>query len=645
MPGELLAQTLLGQYRLDTFLASLPGGDFYRAIDIKHNKYKGITILPARQSQEVDELKKIERRAPFLAKLTHPNLVAFRGLQQTPQTSFLLEDWVEGPSLRDVLLSRPGQPLPLLEGLVFAKAASAALDALHAQRFSHYGLCPEQIRIDRKGNIHLASVGSSLSFGESVETSAAQTVYAAPEQSLPAPAHPAGDIYALGVILYEALGGILLDENSDLGQPLKKLNPALPDFVSRVLPRALAKKPAERFSTASELFLTLCLACGLQADEVPDRIAPEPCPITHSLLAAWHYASPLETPSLISIEETLKQPASAKKPERGLWFWLRPALGLALLGGIAFSIWSIQPPQPVFAPPPQATIPPAIPITAAPTLTLPPPPTKAKGGRIIFTCTRGDYNQLCLINADGSDYRQITSGNAHHYYPKFAPQGGMFVFASNQFGSFDIFLTLMSNGDMYQLTKGIGNVISPDFSPDGQKIVFANRAAEGPTSLWVVDSAGINPRLVYAGPNTIVATAWSPDGLTIAFAMSVGQPNEFEIFLLNTEGTNARQISSGLLGVGGSLDWSPDGKTLLIYAGPPGDKDIFTLDIAAGNWRQLTDGGNNAASAYSPDGQFIVFNSLRNDDQADLFIMRADGSELRQLTDNPEPDWQPHWEP
>jgi TolB protein len=161
----------------------------------------------------------------------------------------------------------------------------------------------------------------------------------------------------------------------------------------------------------------------------------------------------------------------------------------------------------------------------------------------------------------------------------------------------------------------------------------------------VVDSAGINPRLVYAGPNTIVATAWSPDGLTIAFAMSVGQPNEFEIFLLDTEGTNARQISSGLLGVGGSLDWSPDGKTLLIYAGPPGDKDIFTLDIAAGNWRQLTDGGNNAASAYSPDGQFIVFNSLRNDDQADLFIMRADGSELRQLTDNPEPDWQPHWEP
>jgi Tol biopolymer transport system component len=59
----------------------------------------------------------------------------------------------------------------------------------------------------------------------------------------------------------------------------------------------------------------------------------------------------------------------------------------------------------------------------------------------------------------------------------------------------------------------------------------------------------------------------------------------------------------------------------------------------------LTFGGNNAAAAYSPDGQYIVFNSLRNNGQADLFIMRADGHSTRQLTDDPEPDWQPQWGP
>ena len=59
----------------------------------------------------------------------------------------------------------------------------------------------------------------------------------------------------------------------------------------------------------------------------------------------------------------------------------------------------------------------------------------------------------------------------------------------------------------------------------------------------------------------------------------------------------------------------------------------------------LTNGGNNAACSYSPDGQWIAFNSLRNNDQADIFIMRADGSSLSQVTDNAEPDWQPQWEP
>ena len=284
--------------------------------------------------------------------------------------------------------------------------------------------------------------------------------------------------------------------------------------------------------------------------------------------------------------------------------------------------------------------------TALPTFTPPPIPTKPNIGRIIFTCTRGDFNQLCLVNADGTGYQQITNVQSHNYYPVYSPDGSSIVYASNQNGGyFDLFLFIFEGSRLLRLTENIGNTLSPSFSPDGSRIVFVNRAAEGPASLWTVEVTGKNPKLLYAGPNTIVSADWSPDGKTIAFAMAVGSPNAYEVFLMDSDGTNVRQLTNGLPGIGGSLDWSPDGKYLLIYAGSEGDKNIFQIDVEAQTAAQLTDGGNNAASSYSPDGFWIAFNSLRNDDQADLFIMRADGSSMRQITDNPEPDWQPQWEP
>ncbi|HUE97768.1 MAG TPA: hypothetical protein VMN99_00860 [Anaerolineales bacterium] len=292
------------------------------------------------------------------------------------------------------------------------------------------------------------------------------------------------------------------------------------------------------------------------------------------------------------------------------------------------------------------TVPDQAPATPLATLTPLPQPTKEHIGRLIFTCTRGDYNQLCMINADGTDYLQLTELEAHSYYPVYSPLGGSVVYASNQNGGvFDLFLFIFDGARLLRLTENIGNVISPSHSPDGSRILFANRAAEGPTSLWTIDTTGENADLLYAGPNTIVAADWAPAGNRIAFAMALDQPDAYEVFTMNEDGTNVQQLTRGLPGIGGSLDWSSDGRHLLIYAGPQGDKNIFLIDVDAQTAAQLTNGGNNAACSFSPDGQWIAFNSLRNNDQADIFIMRPDGSDVRQVTSDPEPDWQPQWEP
>ena len=282
-----------------------------------------------------------------------------------------------------------------------------------------------------------------------------------------------------------------------------------------------------------------------------------------------------------------------------------------------------------------------------PTATAVPTPTSVHGGHIVFTCMRKEINQICMIRADGSGYRQLTSDTNNAYYPVMSPDAQTIVFALNQYDIFNLNVMTLKNEDVRKLTDNIGNSFSPDFSPDGKQIVFVNRVGEAPSALWEVSSKGENPHELFAGTKDIVGAAWSPDGNWIAFSMQVDLALTYEVFLLDAHHPNAapRRVSHGLSGIGGSLDWSPDGKSLLIFAGPVAAREVYRLDVEGGAITQLTFGGNNAAASYSPDGEYIVYNSLRNNDQADLYIMRADGHSTRQLTTNPEPDWQPQWGP
>ena len=342
----------------------------------------------------------------------------------------------------------------------------------------------------------------------------------------------------------------------------------------------------------------------------------------------------------------------SQKKKKRFPFWI------FLLGLLAIPFFLIQPSPPTLISTPagltvEATFPPTYTPTPPPTHTPLPYPTGVHGGRIIFTCTRGDYNQICMVNRDGSGLLQITHNNVNHYYPSLSPQGEAIIYASNQsLGTFDLYLLVLSTSQEVELTKEIGNVFSPAYSPDGKKILFINKTEDDVTGLWIMDASGENAQLVYggrkqAGVNSLVGAAWSPDGKQIALAMTVDQAYEYEIFLLDLDNADAPppRVTYGLLGITGSVSWSPNGRYLLLSAGPPLDKDIFRYEIETGIMTRLTAGGNNNSAVYSPSGEWIAFNSLRNNDQADLFIMRPDSSDLQQITDNPEPDWQPQWEP
>ncbi len=662
MPSLIPGQTFLNQYHVEEFVAFTPLGELYRATDTRTNKPLALTLLPKAVYESAEALKSLDAQSAKLRGISHPNLAPYLGLYQTPTLAFVLEEWIDGPSLNEVLGKAP---LTVNELLIYIKAICSALEALHKQNYLHLKLAPGLIYVNKHGEIFLGGIGTARQIGKKTEAelqSKYPRLYFSPEQFNDQSLTTASDIYSLAVLIYQLATGKWINGKSapKTDDAIKRthlestppapilLNKGIPDHFSRMILWALRKKPEDRLKTTTELLSSLALAARSSVDEIPLRTTPTTSPVSSDILNQWDFLPPpkvnILTQGVPPLEDRMAEIKSVQVKKRGTRIGVMTIFIFILIAGFVSLFWFVRP-APIPIPTPVQFTPFASNYTPPPTrfATPLPRPTDPNGGRIAFTCTRGDYNQLCMINRDGSGLTQLSDLEASNYYPVFTPDGSALLFASNRNGPFDLYLLLFGEKQLFQITDNVGNVVSPSYSPDGRRIVFANQVGEGPTSIWMVNSDGLNPHLVYTGADEIVAVAWSPDGERIAYAMSNGTPREYEIFTMDTDGKNHLRISQGLKGIGGSIDWSPDGKNLLVHAGPYSNKDIFKIEVADGSYTKITDGGNNAGGSYSPDGRYIVFNSLRNDDQADLYIMRADGSNQVQLTNDPEPDWGAAW--
>ena len=159
-----------------------------------------------------------------------------------------------------------------------------------------------------------------------------------------------------------------------------------------------------------------------------------------------------------------------KRKKRRFPFWV------FLLGLLVLPFLLIDPAAPIQVPTPSGLTVVASPLPTFTPLPLPtftplPYPTGVHGGRIIFTCQRGEFNQICMVNRDGTGLLQVTHDSIHHYYPAFSPQGEAVIYASNQsLGTFDLYLLVLSTSQNIELTHEIGNVFSPDFSPHHKRL-------------------------------------------------------------------------------------------------------------------------------------------------------------------------------
>ena len=271
-------------------------------------------------------------------------------------------------------------------------------------------------------------------------------------------------------------------------------------------------------------------------------------------------------------------------------------------------------------------------------------------GRIVYTCQIYKFQsaeQICLMNADGSDPRQLTQdASIRHYYPSMGPDGDSVVFSQyREDNVYEIYELSLGGGTPTRLTDRLGVLTGPEISPDGSLIAFMRwTPASNQYQIWLIERDGGNPRRLFSG--TGWDPTWSPDGKQVLFASDMG--GAVQLYRVDLDGNNVERISD-LPAIRGRSDWSPQG-LITTYSGESWKREIYVMQADGSQTQQVSPaGGNSQGPSFSPDGQWIAFTGYFDhfDDihGCEIDIMRRDGTDLRRLTNIEYCDYQPRWGP
>jgi serine/threonine-protein kinase len=224
---------------------------------------------------------RFQREAHTIARLEHRAILPIYDVGEEDGLFYLVMRYVDGGTLEDLIT---GQALPLERAVQLIGQVAEALAHAHRQGVIHRDIKPANILIDRDGNALLADFGIAKLVEETRQLTSTgarlgTALYMAPEQVLGHSLDGRTDIYALGVVLYEALTGtcpFMADELLALAlmhvhsapRPPSLLNSAIPPALDRVIEWALAKNPAERFQSAESM------ATALRKALVSESVAP-----------------------------------------------------------------------------------------------------------------------------------------------------------------------------------------------------------------------------------------------------------------------------------------------------------------------------------------------------------------------------------
>ena len=258
------AGTTIAGYRVERRLGSGGMGAVYEATQLSLDRVVALKVLSPTLSADAGFRERFRREAMLQAALEHPNIVPVYEAGESDEGLFMAMRLVEGTDLKRLAEGGELEPERVLALLAHV---AAALDAAHSAGLVHRDVKPQNVLVDGD-RAYLADFGLTKGAGDRGTTLTGQYLgsldYTPPEQIRGEPVGPAGDLYALAAVLYEALTGevpfpheteaaVLYAHVAETPPRPSERRPELPQALDAVVARGLAKRPEDRYRSATAL--------------------------------------------------------------------------------------------------------------------------------------------------------------------------------------------------------------------------------------------------------------------------------------------------------------------------------------------------------------------------------------------------------
>lgn len=666
---------LNNRYRIKAVIARGGMGAIYRGID----ESLGIQVaVKENLSPSQDAARQFRKEATILAGLRHPNLprvtdhFTLEGGEQ-----YLVMDFIEGEGLRE-RISRLGS-IPEEEAILIGVAILDALAYLHTRQpvILHRDIKPGNIKITPGGEVYLVDFGLAIvsQSGQATTSDQALTPGYAPPEQYGAGTEIRSDLYSLAATLYAAMTGALPEDslaramNSAELTPVRDHNPAVSVNTASVIEAAMAIAPEQRPASA-EHFRQALLDANTQvrrkyAQMGEVRIAPGGDDSVATISLAHR--------------STAKPAPMAKKSKAPLGLLIIGAIILLAICGASgwFFRDAIFPPRAVVLPamdtPEAAEAPPVAdsdptqtveevelktPVTGVDPQITPPveftptiqaTPVGGGAGRIAFASDRSGIPQIWLMDSDGGNPTQITNLPDGACQPGWSPDGSRLVITSpcpdfkDSYKGSSLFLINNDGSGLMPLVSKPGGDFDPAWSPDGTRIAFTSLRLGNIPYIFLYDLAENTSERITNTSTNEKRPAWSPDGNWIAFEST--RLGDSQIWLMNITGDTVREHTGRDSGVASHPTWNPSGDIILFSLGARNPVIAARqVNLPAAPVVRLTDLSPAVNAGVSPDGYWVVFQALQNNN-LNIYRMTINGAMLTAITDETAKDFDPSWRP